>query len=99
MQNENVQEQAHDHPTPATFWKVGAVLFAMTAVEFGTFYLSGMRTFVVVLLLVLSTVKFYLVGSYFMHLRFEKKILGVIFLVGVLLAVFITLVQKLISFA
>lgn len=85
------------HPTARTFWGVGAVLFVLTAIEVAIIELQGMRPLVVALLFGLAAAKFYLVASYFMHLRFDHRLLGWTFGVGLLFAVLITVSQKLIS--
>lgn len=87
------------HPTARTFVNVGAVLFLLTAAEFGIVYLEGMRSFVVALLVILATAKFYLVASYFMHLRFDHKLLSWAFAVGLVLAILITVAQKYVNLA
>ena len=89
----------HSHPTAKTFWGIGAVLFAMTAAEFGIVYLEGMRPMVVTGLFVLMTVKFFLVASYFMHLKWDGKLLAWTFAVGLVLATLITLAQKFVNLA
>lgn len=90
---------AHSHPTAKTFVGVGAVLFAITGVEFGIVYLEGFGSIVVAVLFVLSAVKFFLVARYFMHLKWDGKLLGWAFAVGLLLATLITLAQKFVNMA
>lgn len=87
------------HPTPATFVKVGAVLAVITAVEFLILYVRGMSALVVTILAVLSAAKFFLVAAYFMHLRFDPRILTAIFAVGVTLATLITIAVRFINLA
>lgn len=94
---QKVQPQAHAHPTAQTFVKVGAILFALTAIEFGIVYLKGMQGFVITVLAVMSVLKFVLVGGYFMHLKFDGKFLAWIFAFGVLLATLITVAQKFVN--
>lgn len=98
-QKSAAQPQAHNHPTPQTFVKIGAVLFVITAIEFGIVYLGLPRTLVVTVLTVLSVLKFILVGGYFMHLKFDNKFLGWTFAVGVVLATLITIAQKFVNLA
>lgn len=91
--------QVHGHPTTRTFVTVGAVLAVITAIEFLILYVTGMQTLVVIGLAALSVVKFGLVAAYFMHLRFEPKILAGVFAVGVVLATLITIAIKFINLA
>lgn len=88
--NQPQVQVAHDHPTMKTFVNIGLVLAVITAVEFGIISLHGMRGVVIAVLAVLSLVKFYLVISYFMHLKFDAKVLTWVFVPGVLLATGIT---------
>lgn len=93
------QEQpvAHAHPTARTFIKTGLVLFVITAVEFGIVYIEGMRPVIVTALFLLSILKFLLVVGYFMHLKFDNRLLRWVFAVGVLLATGITVAQKIVN--
>lgn len=88
--NQPQVQVAHDHPTMKTFVNIGIVLAVITAIEFGIIYLEGMKGVVIGVLAVLSLVKFYLVVNYFMHLKFDKKVLSWVFAFGVVLAVLIT---------
>ena len=88
----------HDHPTDATYWKVGAFLFAMTALEVSTYWwtedmvhpthlnlgISSAATAAV--LLTLMTIKFVTVAMYFMHLKYDSRILSRVFLTGIVMA-------------
>jgi len=87
------------HPTPRTFVAVGAVLAVITAAEFLILYVRGASALVVTILALLSAAKFFLVAAYFMHLRFDARILTAIFAVGVTLAALITIAVKFISLA
>jgi len=70
------QARAHSHPNyMGVFW----ALLILTIIEVGLSYTSLPRTFYVVLLVVLAFVKASLVGLYYMHLKFERPAVGVIF--------------------
>jgi len=86
--------QAHDHPTPALFVKVGAILFVLTAIEFAIVYLTGYQAFVYTILGVASVAKFVLVCGWFMHLKYENPFLTYSFAVGAVLATLITISLK-----
>lgn len=87
------------HPTARTFVTVGIVLAVITAAEFLILYVQGMSALVVTILAVLSAAKFFLVAAYFMHLRFDARILTAIFAVGVTLATLITVAVRFINLA
>lgn len=90
----------HAHPTVKSFLVVGAVLAVITAVEFGILYVTGLSSGVAVTILaLLSLVKFGLVAGYFMHLRFDSRLLTGVFAVGVILATLITIAVKFINLA
>jgi len=94
-----VTARAETHPTPKTFLVVGAVLAVLTIIEFSIISVTGMRPLVVTVLFGLSLVKFVLVAGYFMHLRFDGRLLTWIFAVGFLLAMAIAIAQKYVNLA
>lgn len=91
------QAQAHGHPTPATFYRIAAILGAITAIEFGIVYLQGLQGLIWAVLGILSVTKFYLVATYFMHLRFDNRFLGWIFAFGAVLASLMTIALKFVN--
>lgn len=93
-QKQKAKAQAHDHPTPQLFVKIGAVLFVLTGMEFAIVYLTGMQAFVYTILGVASIAKFVLVCGWFMHLKFENKFLTYAFALGATLATLITITMK-----
>lgn len=86
----------HSHPTPALYFKVALVLFALTALEVMAFEAGhggmgpGIRPIiepiVVELLLVLSAAKFALVAMFYMHLKQDSRLLTNLFVFPILLA-------------
>jgi len=89
----------HDHPTDQTFWKVGIFLAALTAIEVSTYWWSPDRDnldhpnlgidsrITAASLIIMMTIKFITVAMYFMHLKYESKILRRVFFSGLILAV------------
>jgi cytochrome c oxidase subunit IV len=59
----------------------------VTAGEVAIYYVPSLRALLVPILLVLAVIKFVLVASWFMHLRFDSRIFRRFFLTGVLLAI------------
>lgn len=90
--------QAHSHPAPSTFYRIAAILFVITAIEFAIVYLEGLQALILAVLAVLSVVKFALVAAYFMHLKFDAKILGWVFAFGTVLGTAITVALKLVNY-
>lgn len=91
--------KAHAHPTAKTFVIIGLVLAVITAVEYVTYFIHGWGTLMIIALAVLSVVKFWLVAAYFMHLKFEGKLLAAVFAVGVVLATLMTVALKYVNLA
>lgn len=77
---------ARPHPGALEYVQIGAVLAVVTAVEVGLYYIDLAHNLLVVLLIVLSMLKFSLVALWFMHLRFDNKLLTQFFVGGLLLA-------------
>jgi cytochrome c oxidase subunit IV len=75
------------HPTDAKYIKIAVILAGITAVEVGIYYVkSGLGDGFAPLLLALAAIKFFIVGSYFMHLRFDNRVLRRLFVTGIVLA-------------
>ncbi len=67
----------HDHhPTEAQYWVVFAALFVLTAIEVAWSFMGLDGPVLVIPLLVMMTIKFFLVAGAFMHLYFDLKILN-----------------------
>ena len=74
----------HAHPTAALYFKVGLVLFVLTALEVGLYEITygehagslgpTIKPFFVPLLLLLSAAKFALVAMFYMHLKFDHRL-------------------------
>ncbi len=75
------------HPSPEQYIAVGLILAVITAVEVGFYYVDLAQGALVGILLVLSGLKFVLVGLWFMHLRFDSRIFSTLFTGGLVLAV------------
>jgi cytochrome c oxidase subunit 4 len=75
------------HPTERTYWKIFVFLFVITAVEVVLYYknLPGVN-FNNAVLGLLALVKFATVVGYFMHLKFDNRILRRLFITGLVLA-------------
>ncbi len=69
----------------AGYVRIAAILAAITALEVATYYVDFGALFLPSLLLMMA-VKFYIVVSFFMHLRYENKLFSWVFYAGLYLA-------------
>jgi len=76
------------HPTEAQYVKIAVILATITAAEVGLYYTSFSQAATNATLLVLAGTKFVMVAAYFMHLKFDNKILRRLFTTGFVLASF-----------
>ena len=72
----------------AGYVRIAAILAAITALEVATYYVDLGALFLPSLLIMMA-VKFYIVVSFFMHLRYESKMFSWVFYTGLLLAIFV----------
>jgi cytochrome c oxidase subunit 4 len=88
---------AHDddhgaHPTDKLFVQIAVILAAITAAEVIWSYLPWGEGFAsqaaeIGGLMIMMAAKFIIVANYFMHLKFDKKILSGLFYGGLILAI------------
>ena len=76
------------HPDPWQYVVVAVVLAVITAVEIAVSYMEGdiPDGLIVVLLLAMMVMKFFLVASWFMHLRTDQPVFKRLFIVGAIAA-------------
>jgi cytochrome c oxidase subunit IV len=74
------------HPTPRQYVRIGVVLAIVTALEVAIYYIEALRDTIVPLLIVFAFIKFSLVVSWFMHLKFDSKLFARLFVTGLVLA-------------
>lgn len=67
---------AQHHPSEYTYIKIAVVLSIITIVEVAIWYMESVRSILVPALVILSLIKFVLVIGYFMHLKFDDRLLG-----------------------
>lgn len=76
------------HPDPSAYVWVAVILAIVTAAEVSLFYIENISDVTnTIALLILMTVKFFLVVMWFMHLKFEALIFRRLFYGGLVLAV------------
>ena len=80
--------EGHEHGlTDAGYIKIALILAAITALEVSTYYVDFGPLFMPSLM-IMMVVKFVMVVSYFMHLKFDNRIFSLLFYVGLGLALF-----------
>ena len=82
-------DKHHAHPSDGQYIVIALILAAITAAEVSTYYIDFFGdhfAFLLIALLPMMIVKFGIVAAFFMHLRFDDKLLRRIFVGGILLA-------------
>lgn len=80
------EASAHAHPSPLKYVAVAAILATVTGIEVALYYLDLADALLVALLLGLAFIKFGMVAAYFMHLKFDGRLLRRLFVTGITLA-------------
>lgn len=88
---EHADLHVHEHPSQAKYVQIAIFLAIITAVEVAIYYIDALSGILVPTLIILSVIKFITVVGYFMHLKFDSKLLTWTFTAAMLisLAVFI----------
>lgn len=68
------------HATNKTYVLIAVVLGVITAVEVMVFYIEALAPLLIPILITLSATKFFLVVSFFMHLKYDGKMLRGLFI-------------------
>ena len=85
----NTAEATHDQQhgmSNAGYIRIAVILAAITGLEVSTYYVDFGVLFLPALL-IMMLIKFVMVVSYFMHLKFDNKIFSFLFYAGFILAV------------
>lgn len=90
-----VETHEHEHPSDSKYVSIALILGALTVVEILLFVFEDdiNRDVVKLGLIGLMAIKFYIVGAYFMHLKFDNKILTQVFVFGLVLALVVYFVM------
>lgn len=84
--------QHEHHPKDKTYWQVGLALGIITALEVSTYFIADppydhdLGLVIIGSLLVMMVLKFVVIVSWFMHVRFDNKLFRNVFVSGLLLA-------------
>ncbi|MEN9793399.1 MAG: hypothetical protein RL330_1477 [Actinomycetota bacterium] len=77
--------EEHQHGlTDAGYIRIALILAAITALEVSTYYVDFGPLFMPSLI-IMMVVKFFMVVTYFMHLKFDSRIFGFLFYTGLVL--------------
>ena len=85
MMSEQTTTEQHGMST-AGYVRIALILAAITALEVSTYYVD-FGPFFMPALMIMMVAKFFVVASYFMHLKFDNKIFSWMFYAGLFLAI------------
>ena len=74
------------HPGPTEYVQIGLALAVVTLTEVAVYYIDALADVLVPMLVVLSAIKFSMVGLWFMHLKFDNRLFSTLFVGGLILA-------------
>ena len=86
LPEDHAEAHTENHPGVLEYTQIGLILFVITAIEVGIYYIGLSFNLLVASLLVLSLIKFSLVVAWFMHLRFDSKLFATLFVTGLFTA-------------
>ena len=92
------QHAAHEHHAPSDgyFIKTAIVLAIVTALETSTYWWpDSMKSYATASLLIMMTIKFFMILLIFMHLKWDSKLFSAMFYIGLGLAVSVYIVALL----
>jgi cytochrome c oxidase subunit IV len=80
---------AHEtHPSRAGLYTgIFVILFVVTGVEVAVTYVPGLsHTVLAAILLALAALKFFLIASFYMHLKYDSRVFAAFFILGLIIA-------------
>jgi len=93
MSSDSGSEVVHSYPEPSTYVKLAVFLAIFTMIEVATYYVNAPVLLITLVLLFLMAVKFILVVGYYMHLKFDARLLTLIFAGGLSVGLSVMLVM------
>jgi cytochrome c oxidase subunit 4 len=87
-EDEAHQEHSDHGLSDVGYIKIAAILAILTGVEVATYFFD-FGVVEIPSLLILMVVKFQIVVSYFMHLKFDSKVFSYLFVTGLILAMLV----------
>ena len=85
-----VHDDDHEHLTDNRYIVIAVILAVITAAEVAASYIDLGPVFIPLLLFMMA-IKFFVVVSYFMHLKFDNNVFKRLFYTGLFLAMFVYL--------
>ena len=85
---EGAADDKHHVPSDRHFIKIALILALLTALETSTYWIH-LGSFATPLLLILMTIKFFMIILVFMHLKYDSKVFSTMFYIGLGLAVLV----------
>jgi len=83
----HVHEDHGSHPGPKAYVLIGLILTIVTAVEIAVYYIEALDDWSTAIIVPLSMAKFLLVVMFYMHLKFDNRLLTAVFAACGLLAI------------
>jgi cytochrome c oxidase subunit IV len=80
------------HPTPRQYVAIAVVLVVITSLEIITSYLDIPNWIIITFLGIFAVTKFFLVASWYMHLRTDRTLFRRFFIVGSIAAIILYLI-------
>lgn len=93
------EDELSHHPQPRQYVVVGVWLAIVTALEVAVYYIDSVRDIIVPFLIAFAIIKFFLVATWFMHLKFDSALFRRLFVSGLVLAMIIFGIVMAIFFA
>jgi len=85
-------EDAHEHASDLLYIKVAIGLAVLTGMEVAWPYIVDDGPILMFPLLIVMAIKFVIIAAFFMHLKFDSKVLTRVFYTGLFLAVGVYLI-------
>jgi cytochrome c oxidase subunit IV len=92
--------EERQHPEVREYVQIAIALCAVIVLELVVYYVLAPRALVIPLLGIFAAIKFFIIGAWFMHLRFDSRLFRRLFIAGLALAVsvfFLTLLMFLLA--
>ncbi len=86
MTTETETHEAEHGMSNAGYVRIALILAAITALEVSTYYVD-FGPFFMPSLMIMMVIKFLMVVSYFMHLKFDNRLFSWLFYAGLILAI------------
>jgi cytochrome c oxidase subunit 4 len=88
MNTETETHEAEHGMSNAGYVRIALILAAITALEVSTYYVD-FGPFFMPSLMIMMVIKFLMVVSYFMHLKFDNRLFSWLFYAGLILAIIV----------